>query len=114
MAIITGRAVDDIRKRLGFEPRLRDRQPRSGRHAGWETRSKDYRGCLRGLARRRWSSRCAYQQRFDPGMRLEDKGYSLSVHYRQARDPALAEQRLLAVFETLEPSPRVVRGQVRR
>ncbi len=110
VAILTGRSLSDIRKRLGFEPHYV-----IGNHGlegmpGWETRSKDYADAC--VAWRRALELALHdQQRFDPGIRLEDKQYSLSVHYRMARDQAQAEQRLTALFDTLAPLPRVVAGK---
>lgn len=48
----------------------------------------------------------------DAGLLLEDKGVSLSVHYRQARDGARALARLPAVFAQLQPAPRIVTGKM--
>lgn len=48
----------------------------------------------------------------DPGLLLEDKGVSLSVHYRQARDAGRAVASLPAVFAGLEPAPRIVTGKM--
>ncbi len=48
----------------------------------------------------------------DPGLLLEDKRVSLSVHYRQARDAAQAAARLPAACARLEPAPRIVTGKM--
>jgi trehalose 6-phosphate phosphatase len=110
VAILTGRSLADIGMRLGFEPHYV-----IGNHGlegmpGWEGRSKDY-----ATACATWRSALELalldKQRFDPGIRLEDKKYSLSVHYRMARNQAQTEQRLSALFETLSPAPRVVAGK---
>lgn len=110
VAILTGRSLTDIGKRLGFEPHYV-----IGNHGlegmpGWEGRSKSY-----AVACTAWRSALERalcdKQRFDPGIRLEDKQYSLSVHYRMARNQAQTEQRLCALFETLLPPPRVVAGK---
>ena len=110
VAILTGRSLADIGKRLGFEPHYV-----IGNHGlegmpGWEGRSEGY-----ATACAAWRSALELalldKQRFDPGIRLEDKKYSLSVHYRMARNQAQAEQRLSALFETLSPPPRVVAGK---
>ena len=110
VAILTGRSLTDIGKRLGFEPHYV-----IGNHGlegmpGWEGHSKGY-----ATACATWRSALERalcdKQRFDPGIRLEDKEYSLSVHYRMARNQAQAEQRLAALFETLLPPPRVVAGK---
>ena len=110
VAILTGRSLADIRKRLGFEPHYV-----IGNHGlegmpGWEGRSKSY-----ALACAAWRSALELalndKQRFDPGIRLEDKAYSLSVHYRMARNHAQTEQRLRTLFATLSPPPRVIEGK---
>lgn len=47
----------------------------------------------------------------DSGILLEDKGFSLSVHYRHAPDPDQARDRLLALIARLATPPRVVEGK---
>ncbi len=92
VAIITGRAVDDVRTRLGFAP-----QAIIGNHgAEWEREADP-------------SAREGVASRLDPlrdwlahhrhelaslGVRVEDKQLSLALHYRGARDVALALQRI--------------------
>lgn len=46
------------------------------------------------------------------GVRLEDKGQSLSLHYRAAPDPAAASAFLRAVARSLTPQPTVVDGKM--
>jgi len=48
----------------------------------------------------------------EPGVLLEDKGVSLSVHYRQARDAGRATAQLPLLFAQLEPAPRIVTGKM--
>ncbi|HZA96252.1 MAG TPA: trehalose-phosphatase, partial [Burkholderiaceae bacterium] len=45
------------------------------------------------------------------GIIVEDKGLTLSVHYRLAADRALAAQRLSALIARLVPVPRVIGGK---
>jgi trehalose 6-phosphate phosphatase len=47
----------------------------------------------------------------DPGLMLENKRVSLSVHFRQARDAEHARGALPALFGRLEPPPRIVNGK---
>jgi trehalose 6-phosphate phosphatase len=110
LAILTGRSLQDIRPRLGFEPHYV-----VGNHGlegvpGWEQRSADYADDCAAWRDALKRSLCD-RQRFDPGIRIEDKRYSLSVHYRLAKNPKEAEQRLSALFATLSPPPRVVAGK---
>ncbi len=47
----------------------------------------------------------------DPGIELEDKGATLSIHYRRARDPVAAAVQLTALIGALRPAPRVIGGK---
>jgi len=110
VAIITGRAVQDLRARLQFTPDFL-----VGNHGiegipGWEQRAQQYQAVCQGWAR---TVAHALQDplRFDPNIKIEDKRYSMSVHYRLARDQNLTETRLMELFSVLAPAPRVVAGK---
>ncbi len=110
VAILTGRSLPDIRARLGFEPRYV-----LGNHGieglpGWEERSKQYRElCLRW--ERMLNAVFRENAQFDRGIHLENKQYSLSVHYRHTRDPQRCETQLAQLFATLLPDARVMAGK---
>jgi trehalose 6-phosphate phosphatase len=108
VAIITGRALADIRARLGFKPDFI-----VGNHGieglpGWEQRAGNYRR-LSGIWREALAAEIAAAS--DPGIRIEDKHYSLSIHYRLARDPAQAESWLKELFARLDSPPHVISGK---
>jgi trehalose 6-phosphate phosphatase len=46
-----------------------------------------------------------------PGVELENKTFSLALHFRHAPDPAQARARLVALAGTLRPLPRLVGGK---
>jgi trehalose 6-phosphate phosphatase len=48
----------------------------------------------------------------DAGIIIEDKGLTLSMHYRLAADRALAAERLTALVSRLVPVPRVIGGKL--
>ncbi len=77
---------------------------------GGEQRAKEYQDACREWSR---SVAAALQDatRFDPLIKIEDKGYSLSLHYRLARDQGATESRLRELFDALTPVPRVVAGK---
>lgn len=110
VAILTGRSVADIRTRLGFEPDFL-----IGNHGlegvpGWETRAGTYhRLCEEWTA----SLAAALQNTpsIEPGIWIENKDCSLSVHYRLARDRAKCERQLSELFEKISPRPRIVHGK---
>jgi trehalose 6-phosphate phosphatase len=110
VAVITGRALPDIRARLGFAPQFV-----LGNHGieglpDWERKARHYREITR-----RWRQQLQVALRAppfdDPAISIEDKQYSLSVHYRHARDPAQAEKRLAALFGQVLEQVRVIPGK---
>lgn len=110
VAIITGRSIEDIHQRLGFDPDFI-----VGNHGlegvpGWENAADEYINVCR-----QWKEdlQAALQSpEFDPGIVIEDKTYSLSVHYRMAQDSLAAEAALDKLFTRLQPAPRVVWGKM--
>ena len=109
IAILTGRSVADIAPRLGFQADYL-----IGNHGlegvpGGQARSDAYAALCRG-----WKDALTAALRdpqYDPGIVLEDKRYSLSVHYRLARDQADAERRLKTLLANLQPPARIVAGK---
>lgn len=109
IAIITGRSVADISTKLGFSPDFI-----IGNHGlegvpGWDAQAAYHEGLCAS-----WYKQVAAalnDPNFGRGMLLEDKRYSLSVHYRETPDPQQAASRLQALFDTLSPRPRVVAGK---
>lgn len=110
VAILTGRSLQDIRMRIGFEP-----HHVLGNHGieglpGWEARSRQYRElCSRW--ERMLTAVFRENAQFDQGIEIENKTYSLSVHYRHTRDPERSERQLAQLFATLLPEARVVDGK---
>jgi trehalose 6-phosphate phosphatase len=88
VAIVTGRSVDDVRGRLGFEPRYI-----VGNHGAEDgSCARSTPGASVTLAPLR--ARLASRQRdlADAGVTVEDKGLSIALHYRlsRTREQALA------------------------
>jgi trehalose 6-phosphate phosphatase len=110
VAVISGRSVEDVAPRLDFLAEFV-----VGNHGiegvpGWEDRSARYRQLCR-----EWEQRLnlalADRSLFEPGVWVENKICSLSVHYRLARDRAEMEKRLLQLFGALLPSARIMSGK---
>lgn len=110
VAILTGRSIADIRVRLGFEPGYL-----VGNHGlegvpGAEERSAHFEQLCQS-----WKAVLATalqdRARFEPGIRIEDKQFSLSVHYRLVRDPPRAEAELRKLFKAVTPTAHVVDGK---
>lgn len=110
IAIITGRSLDDVRPRLGFEPDYI-----VGNHGlegmpGWESRRQSYESLCQSWKEILWAA-LEDKTLYDPGIRIENKRYSLSVHYRLARNQAQTEKQLTALFDRLSPPARVIAGK---
>lgn len=106
IAVITGRAVHDVRRRLDFSPDFV--VGNHGMEGLPEFRVKADRA--RDICRR-WVRELKAEMSRRRGLFLEDKRYSLSLHYRQARDVQAAEKWLKARIKELDPAPRVIPGK---
>jgi len=105
VVVVSGRAVDDLRGRLGFEPRHV-----VGSHGAEDLTSEEAAAAaaahaaalepLREHLHRHAADLAA------SGVTLEDKRASIALHYRRARSPALARALLQRL---LEPAPAGVR-----
>jgi trehalose 6-phosphate phosphatase len=108
-AVISGRSREDVLSRLGVAVDYA-----VGNHGidglpGAERESAECVAVSQGwLAQLRGGEML---RELDPGLLLEDKGVSLSVHYRQARDPGRAAGELPTLFAGLQPPPRIVTGK---
>ncbi len=110
IAVLTGRSIADIRTRLGFEPPYL-----VGNHGlegipGWDADHARHESACRAW-RTVLDVRLEEPGELDTGIWIEDKRYSLSVHYRGAVDQEKAAAALSALFEQLDPPPRVVAGK---
>lgn len=94
VAIVTGRSIDDVRGRLGFEPSYL-----VGNHGAegiaWADDPGDWSGALCGMRSRLAELAPALA---GAGVTIEDKGHSLALHYRLSRT---REQALQVITELL-------------
>lgn len=107
VGIITGRSLADMQKRLAFEPDYL-----VGNHGveglpGWQQDATENYAMCRGWQ----TSLSALHTEIGDKLWIEDKAYSLTVHYRQASDPSFVEKALMAKFSQLVPSPRIIGGK---
>ena len=58
-----------------------------------------------------WSDRLRCALSDEPGVEIEDKGETLAVHYRRAKEPAAALARVGEAIKGLLPAPRVIGGK---
>jgi len=108
VAIVTGRRISDIRQRLQFSPRFL-----IGNHGLEGLPDQD--GLPEGarLQCRAWLDQLGTAPAMEsvlPGILVEDKSLSISIHYRLARDRKQARDVIAKRLESLSPAPRVIGG----
>ncbi|MDE1170744.1 MAG: trehalose-phosphatase [Verrucomicrobium sp.] len=109
LAVVSGRSVVDLRRRLPFEPAYL-----VGNH-GLEGAMPNP-APLRHFAELCRSWRLQMEASLPPeeereGVVLEDKALSLALHYRHSRRKKEAKQRILELSARLDPPPRVILGK---
>lgn len=88
VAIVTGRSVDDVRGRLGFEPQFI-----VGNHGAEDSSGESPVGDASGAMDRVRARLLAMGPALEAaGVAIEDKGHSLALHYRLSRTRELALQ----------------------
>jgi trehalose 6-phosphate phosphatase len=109
VVVISGRGLADLRERIPAEVRHC-----IGNHGSEGLVEADDADAMRQICGAWVSQLRGYLA--DPlsnaGIIIEDKGLTLSVHYRMAADRALAAQRLNALVSRLIPEPRVIGGKL--
>lgn len=105
LAIISGRSVSDLKKRVPFEPKYL-----VGNH-GLEGILKNQ-GTLEKaqIVCAQWHTDLLNSS-FESGIEIEDKIYSLAIHYRRARNKTDAKNKIFNSIESLNPEPRVISGK---
>ena len=103
VAIVSGRGLDDVRARV-----REDRAFFAGNH-GYEIEGPGVRHRIDAAERlrpefRMLSERLRHELAHIPGAEIEDKGITISVHYRRVDDPALAEEIRTATVREAERS----------
>jgi trehalose 6-phosphate phosphatase len=108
VAVVSGRAQRDLIERLPCEIAYL-----VGNHGNEGLPEEPEPAALEDVCRRwRAALEIRLQDREGQGVRLEDKGRSLSLHYRAAPDPAAASAFLRAVAHALQPAPTVIDGKM--
>jgi trehalose 6-phosphate phosphatase len=107
VAIVTGRSVADVRGRLGFEPRFV-----VGNHGSEDPQAGADTSTLAGaLDPFRATLQSAGSDLADSGVTVEDKGLSIALHFRVARDPGRAQALIARLLQTAHPGMRIFAGK---
>ncbi len=108
VAIITGRAADDVRERLGFEPHYV-----VGNHGAED--DADRRGasdCRAALGPLRVALAARADALAAAGVMVEDKGQSIALHYRLSRDREAALALIDNLLTSRQPGLHVFAGKM--
>lgn len=107
VGIVTGRSLADMRERLGFQPDYL-----IGNHGleGVPGERRQHAALVQIC--RGWKDWLVPRMAgVDPAIWLEDKQYSLSLHFLQAADHPQAIAGLSSLFAQLQPPPRIIPGK---
>ena len=108
VAIVTGRARADARAHLGFNPGFL-----VGNHGaeGLPGHGEEEARFIRLASAWEEQLRLLLPDERSAGIFIENKGATLSLHYRKAPDPAMAQREILNAMHRLVPLPRRVSGK---
>lgn len=109
VALISGRSVADLQTRIGVRPKYL-----VGNHGLEGIPDNDDRLAACHAVCEGWRSQLAPLLAADPaaaGVALEDKTYSLTLHYRLAPNPPAAAHWLHGALAALTPAPHVIGGK---
>lgn len=107
-AVISGRALEDLRSRIdGTVPYLIGNHGLEGTPD--ETTVRDQ----ARIVSRSWREQlgASLAQLHDEGITLEDKTYSLTLHYRGTRNSTRAKRKAKEALSRLTPAPRIILGK---
>ncbi|MBK6851258.1 MAG: trehalose-phosphatase [Burkholderiales bacterium] len=108
VAIVTGRSVDDVKGRLGFEPQMI--VGNHGAEGGFDLREEAARRAELDPLRRLL---IAHQMQLSgAGIDIEDKGLSMALHYRLAPDADKALTLISDLLERLDYPVRTFAGKM--
>lgn len=108
VAVISGRGLADLRSRL--PPEVAFSIGNHGNESTGAPRLEEMRATCSGWIAQLRSPLAGFADIH--GAELEDKGVTLSLHYRHARDRAMAAEQLARAAAALQPAPRIIGGKL--
>jgi len=109
LAILTGRSREDAQRHLRLVPDYLVGNHGAEGLPGWEERLDEFRSQVAGWERQLFALLPA-PAGAGTGIFIENKGASLSIHYRGALDQASSHKLVLCAVDQLEPRPRSMSG----
>ena len=108
VAVLTGRARADAQAHLGIDPHFLIGNHGAEGLPGQDTREADFLKVSDGWERQ---LRGLLSPADNDGVVVENKGATISVHYRASKNRAAARSRVLRSIELLVPRPRRISGK---
>lgn len=105
IAIVSGRSIKDLKARISIKPHFL-----VGNHGLEGIKSEN--GSLKsaqGLCKS-WLSALNNIQ-FESGVAIEDKCFSIALHYRKSRNKTNARSQIKRAIELLDPAPNIILGK---
>ncbi len=106
VAIISGRSKKDLETLLSFQPKYV-----IGNHGLEGLRANE--GSLHNAREicLKWKGALTGKLKGDSGINIEDKEFSLAIHYRRSRSKSFAKLLVLETCGELTPPPRIIMGK---
>jgi trehalose 6-phosphate phosphatase len=108
IAVITGRSLNDAQKHLGIIPHYLVGNHGAEGLPGWEERLVEFKRLVSEWERQ---LRIMFSASTSMGIIIENKGASISIHYRSAPFREAARTVLVRAIDQLDPQPRLVHGK---
>jgi trehalose 6-phosphate phosphatase len=107
VAVITGRARSDALQHLSIAPHYLIGNHGAEGLPGWESRTQEFVLTVKGWQDQLAELLPAENRR---GIFIENKGLTISIHYRHAADIGSARNQILRATNRLVPQPRLISG----
>lgn len=105
VAIISGRSLSDLKQRIKVEPQfLVGSHGLEGVRNDTDALAEAQKICANWLT-------SLQSLTLNDGISIEDKKYSLSVHFRQSANKAAAKALIMSAADALTPPPRIIPGK---
>jgi len=105
VAIISGRSIEDLKKRVSFKPKfLVGNHGLEGVESINGSLEKAQKMCTA------WTT-FLYNEKLESGVEIEDKMYSVAIHYRKSRNKTKARAQIRSIIDKISPKPHIILGK---
>ena len=106
VAIISGRSSQDLKSRLQFHPTYI-----IGNHGVEGLNNNSHSLLASKHVCKKWIHQLE-RAHFGNGIEIEDKKYSISIHYRQSPNKKISRSKIFLAVATLDPKPDIIPGKL--